>query len=127
MLVIAVMGITVWRTADDLRRLLVQVPLTIVAIGAAWYWVTRTGVGRSIGIAVFAAAVVAFLAVAVVEGPVAFGLAIARLAMIVAAWALGRYALGSASAPLAGTVVPPAHAPVPVSYTHLTLPTILLV
>jgi hypothetical protein len=38
-----------------LRRLLVQVE--IVAIGAAWYWVTD-GVRRSIGIAVFAAAVV---------------------------------------------------------------------
>ena len=111
-LVVAVVGITVWRTADDLRRLLMQVPLSIVAIGAAWYWVTRTGVRRSIGIAVFAAAVVAFLAVAVVEGPVAFGLAVARLAMVVAAWALGRYAFGSALAPLAGTVVPPAQEPV---------------
>jgi hypothetical protein len=55
--VVAVGGITVWRIADDLRRL-VQVPLSIVAIGA-WYWVTRTGVRRSIGITVFAAAVVA--------------------------------------------------------------------
>ena len=108
-LVVAVLGITVWRIADDLRRLLVQVPLSIVAIGAAWYWVTRTGVRRSIGIAVFAAAVVAFLSVAIVEGPVAFGLAVARLAMVVAAWALGRYALAT---PLAGTVVPPAEGPV---------------
>jgi diacylglycerol kinase family enzyme len=108
-LVVAVLGITVWRLADDLRRLLVQVPLAIVTIGAAWYWVTRTGVRRSIGIAVFAAAVVAFLSVAVVEGPVAFGLAVARLAMIAAAWALGRYALAR---PLAGTAVPPAEEPV---------------
>lgn len=108
-LVVAVLGITVWRIADDLRRLLVQVPLSIVAIGAAWYWVTRTGVRRSIGIAVFAAAGVAFLSVAVVEGPVAFGLAVARLAMIVVAWALGRYALAT---PLAGTAVPPAEEPV---------------
>jgi diacylglycerol kinase family enzyme len=112
-LVVAVIGITVWRIADDLRRLLVQVPLSIVAVGAAWYWLTRTGVRRSIGITVFAAAVVAFLFVAVVEGPVAFGLAVARLAMVVAAWALGRYALGSAPAtPLAGTAVPPAEEPV---------------
>jgi diacylglycerol kinase family enzyme len=112
-LVVAVVGITVWRIADDLRRLLVQVPLSIVEIGAVWYWVTRTGVRRSIGITVFAAAVVAFLSVAVVEGPVAFGLAVARLAMVVAAWALGRYALGSAPAtPLAGTAVPPAEEPV---------------
>jgi diacylglycerol kinase family enzyme len=112
-LVVGVVAITVWRIADDLRRLLVQVPLSIVAIGAAWYWVTRTGVRRSIGIAVFAAAVVAFLSVAVVEGPVAFGLAVARLAMLVAAWGLGRYALGSASATqLTGTSVPPAEEPV---------------
>ena len=108
-LVVAVIGITVWRIADDLRRLLVQVPLAIVAIGAAWYWVTRTGVRRSIGIAVFAAAVAAFLSVAVVEGPVAFGLAVARLAMVAAAWALGRYALAT---PLSGTAVPPAEGPV---------------
>ncbi len=110
---VAVAGITVWRIADDLRRLLVQVPLSFVAIGAAWYWMTRTGVRRSIGIAVFVAALVSFLSVAVVEGPVAFGLAVARLAMVVAAWALGRYALGSAPAtPLAGTAVPPAEEPV---------------
>lgn len=112
-LVVAVVGITVWRAADDLRRLLAQVPLSIVAIGAAWYWMTRTGARRSIGIAVFAAAVVAFLSVAIIEGPVAFGLAVARLAMVVAAWALGRYALGSAPATqLAGTAVPPAEEPV---------------
>jgi hypothetical protein len=112
-LVVAVVGITVWRIADDLRRLLVQVPLSIVAIGAAWYWVTRTGVRRSIGIAVFAAAVVAFFSLAVVEGPVAFGLAVARLAMVVAAWALGRYALGSTpTTPLAGSAVAPAEEPV---------------
>ena len=108
-LVAAVLGITVWRIADDLRHLLVQVPLSIVAIGAAWYWVTRTGVRRSIGIAVFAAAVVAFLSVAIVEGPVAFGLAVARLAMIAAAWALGRYALAR---PLAGTPASAAEGPV---------------
>jgi diacylglycerol kinase family enzyme len=108
-LVVAVVGITVWRIADDLKRLLVQVPLSIVAMGAAWYWMTRTGVRRSFGIAVFVAAVLAFLSVAVVEGPVAFGLAIARLAMIVAAWALGRYALATS---LAGTAVPPAEEPV---------------
>ena len=60
-------GITVWRIADDLRRLLVQVPMSIIAIGAAWCWVTRTGVRRAIGITVFAVAVVAFLSVAVVE------------------------------------------------------------
>ncbi|MGZ5319258.1 MAG: hypothetical protein ACXWFT_12640 [Actinomycetota bacterium] len=55
---VAVVGITVWRIADD--RLLVQVPLSIVAIGAAWYWMTRTGVRRSIAIA---------LSVTIVEGP----------------------------------------------------------
>ncbi len=112
-LLVAVVGITVWRIADDVRRLLVQVPVSIVAIGAAWYWVTRTGARRSIGIAVFAAAVVAFFSVAVVEGPVAFGLAVARLAMVVAALALGRFALGSApAAPLAGSAVVPAEVPV---------------
>jgi diacylglycerol kinase family enzyme len=108
-LVVAVLAITAWRIADDLRRLLVQLPLVIIAIGAAWYWVTRSGVRRSIGIAVFAAAVVAFLSVAIVEGPVAFGLAVARLAMAVAAWALGRHALAR---PPAGTAVPAAEAPV---------------
>ena len=112
-LLVAVVGITVWRIADDVRRLLVQVPVAIVAIGAAWYWVTRTGARRSIGIAVFAAAVVAFFSVAVVEGPGAFGLAVARLAMVVAALALGRFALGSApAAPLAGSAVVPAEVPV---------------
>jgi diacylglycerol kinase family enzyme len=108
-LAVVVVAISVWRVADDLRRLLVQAPLAIVAIGAVWYWVTRTGVRRSIGIAVFAAAVVAFLSVAIVEGPVAFGLALARLAMVAAAWALGRYALAT---PVAGTAVAPAEAPV---------------
>ena len=61
----------------------------------------------------FAAAVVAFFSVAVVEGPGAFGLAVARLAMVVAALALGRFALGSApAAPLAGSAVVPAEVPV---------------
>jgi diacylglycerol kinase family enzyme len=57
--------------------------------------------------------VVAFLSVALIEGPVAFGLAVARLAMVVAALALGRFALGSApTAPLAGSAVGPAEEPV---------------
>jgi hypothetical protein len=33
--VVVVVAITVWRIADDVRRLLMQVPLSIVAIGAA--------------------------------------------------------------------------------------------
>jgi diacylglycerol kinase family enzyme len=116
-LVVAVLAITAWRIADDLRRLLVQVPALVVAVGAAWYWVTRTGARRSAGIVVFAAAVVAFLSGAIVEGPVAFGLAVGRLGMLVAAWALGRYALGRSPAtmpspPFPGDVVPPAEAPV---------------
>jgi diacylglycerol kinase family enzyme len=115
-LAVAAVAITAWRIVDDLRRLLVQVPLLIVAIGAVWYWVTRTGMRRAIGIAVFAAAGVAFLSVAFVEGPVAFGLAVARLAMLVGAWILGRYALGRDPAtmratPLVGAAVPPATKP----------------
>ena len=117
LLMMAVVAITAWRITDDVRRLLVQVPVSIVAIGAAWYWATRTGVRRSLGGAVFVAAVVAFLSFAFVEGPVAFGLAIARVAMLVVAWALARFALGLDPAtmretPISGTAVPPATQPV---------------
>jgi diacylglycerol kinase family enzyme len=115
-LVVAVIAITAWRIVDDLRRLLVQVPLLAVAVGAAWYWLTRSGARRVIGIAVFAAAVIAFLSVAFVEGPAAFGLAVARLAMLVGAWALARFALGRDAATTretlrAGDAVPPARQP----------------
>ena len=116
-LVVAVIAITAWRIVDDLRRLLVQVPLLAVAVGAAWYWLTRSGARRAIGITVFAAAVVAFLSVAFVEGFAAFGLAVARLAMLVGAWALARFALGRDAATMretlgAGDAVPPARQPV---------------
>jgi diacylglycerol kinase family enzyme len=88
-----VVAITGWRVVDDLRRLAMQLPFTVVAVLAVWYWVTRTGVRRAIGLVVFTAALVGFLSVALIEGPVAFGLAVARLVMLVGAWMLGRYAL----------------------------------
>jgi diacylglycerol kinase family enzyme len=112
-----VVAITAWRVLDDLRRLVVQVPLLAVAVSAVWYWATRTGVRRAIGLVVFALALVAFLAVAFIEGPVAFGLALARLVTLVGAWGLGRYALERDPATLrarrpAGVAVPRASHPV---------------
>jgi diacylglycerol kinase family enzyme len=113
-IVVAVVAISTWRIVDDLRRLLVQVPLLIVAVGAAWYWVTRAGVRRAIGIAVFVMAIVGFLSVTFIDGPSAFAFASARLAMLVGAWALARYALGHDLAPThtVGDVVPAARTPV---------------
>lgn len=116
-LVVTVLLISAWRIADDLRRMLVQVPSVAVALGAAWYCVTRTGTRRAIGIAVFVAAVIGFLVVALVEGALAFGLAVGRLAMLAGAWALGRYAVGGDPATLrashaAGRTVAPTREPV---------------
>jgi diacylglycerol kinase family enzyme len=112
-----VVVITGWRVLGDLRRLAVQAPLMAVAVGAVWYFVTRTGVRRAIGLVVFAAALVAFLSVAFIEGPGAFGLAVARLVMLVGVWVLGRYALELDPATVrargpAGVAVPRASHPV---------------
>ncbi len=109
-LVVLVVAITAWRIVDDLRRLVLQAPLLIVAVGAAWYGVTRTGDRRRVGIAVSVGAIVGFLAFAFVEGWVAFGLALARIVMLSAAWWLGRYALEHDSATMRAS--PPAGGPV---------------
>jgi diacylglycerol kinase family enzyme len=78
---------------DDLRRLLIDVPLLLIALVAAWHALTRTGVQRLIAIVVCVAALGGVVAVALDEGgPTAIGL-LARVAMLLAAVGLARFAL----------------------------------
>ena len=116
-LVVVVVAITVVRIADDLRRLAFQAPVLAVAVGAAWFALTRTGGRRRLAGAVCVVAIVAFLAFAFVEGWEAFALAFGPLVMLAAAAWLGRYALGRDTrtmrvTPTSGVSVGPANQPV---------------
>jgi hypothetical protein len=78
---------------DDLRRFLIDIPLLLIALVAAWHAITRTGVRRLIAIVVCVAALGGVVAVALDEGgPTAIGL-LARVAMLLAGVGLARFAL----------------------------------
>jgi hypothetical protein len=92
-LVVLVLAISVVSIVDDLRRTIVQVPLLLAAVFAAWYAVTRVGSRRLIGVLVGLAATVGIIAVAFVEGGKVFLLAVLRLGLLVLAVALVGFAL----------------------------------
>ncbi|HEY4397018.1 MAG TPA: hypothetical protein VGO28_05050, partial [Acidimicrobiia bacterium] len=52
---------------DDVRRLVLSVPLLLVVVFAAWYALTRTGARRVIGIAVCIAAIVGIVGLVIVD------------------------------------------------------------
>jgi diacylglycerol kinase family enzyme len=97
----------------DLRRSLIALPLTLVAMAAAWFAITRAGTRKKIAIVVCAVAVLGVLLTGFLGGfwPVVFTLA--RAACVVFAVFLGRLALGRdvhtlKAAPVPGEPVPPA-------------------
>ena len=78
---------------DDLRRLSVQIPLLLLAVAGAWYAVTRTGAQRVAGAAVIAVALIGVVGYELVQDPSTFAVALGRLALLVLAVLLGRWAV----------------------------------
>jgi len=58
-LVVVVLAISVLTIADDLRVVVVQVPLILVVMFAAWYALTREGRRRVLGVVVAVATMLA--------------------------------------------------------------------
>jgi diacylglycerol kinase family enzyme len=92
-LVALVIAASVKSIVDDLRRTLVQLPLLLVAMFAAWYALTRVSGRRAIGIVVCLVAVAGIVGVAFVEEGTVFVLALVRLILLLLAVALARFAL----------------------------------
>jgi diacylglycerol kinase family enzyme len=111
-LVVAVVALTVADLLNNLLRLGVQLALLALAILAAWFWLTRAGARRVVALIVVVAALVGFAASVVIQNPESRALSIGRVAVLVLATGLGRWALHrareAASAPVAAV------APVPV-------------
>jgi diacylglycerol kinase family enzyme len=78
---------------DDLRRLSVQIPLLLLAVAAGWYALTRTGVRRAAGVAVMVAALISVVVYGFVQDPSTFAVLLGRLALLVLAAVLGRWAV----------------------------------
>jgi diacylglycerol kinase family enzyme len=92
-LVALVLAASVASIADDLRRSLVQGPLLLVAMFAAWYALTRVHGRRVIGIVVCLAALAGIVGFAFVEEGNVFLLALLRIVLVLFAVALARFAL----------------------------------
>jgi diacylglycerol kinase family enzyme len=82
---------------DDVRRLVLSVPLLLIIVFAAWYTLTRTGARRLIGTAACVAAVVGIVGLVILDDNEARLSLLARLVCVVLAVALARYALGRAT------------------------------
>ncbi len=117
-LLVVVVVLSIVSVNDDLRRLSVQIPLLLLAVAGAWYAVTRTGARRVAGAAVVAVAVIGAVGYGFVQDPSTFAVALGRLALLVLAVLLGRWAVrrtwaaaeppGPSTAPVDGTA---AHGP----------------
>ena len=92
-LLVVVVVLSIVSVNDDLRRLSVQIPLLLIAVAGAWYAVTRTGARRVAGAAVIAVAVIGAVGYGFVEDPSTFAVAVGRLALLVLAVLLGRWAV----------------------------------
>jgi diacylglycerol kinase family enzyme len=88
-----VVGLSIASVNDDLRRLSVQIPLLLLAVAGAWYALTRTGARRVAGTAVVAVALIGVVGYEFVQDPSAFAVAIGRVALLVLAVLLGRWAV----------------------------------
>ena len=112
-LLVVVVVLSIVSVNDDLRRLSVQIPLLLLAVAGAWYAVTRTGARRVAGAAVVVVAVIGAVGYGFVEDPSTFAVAVGRLALLVLAVLLGRWAVrrtwaaaeppGPSTAPVDGT------------------------
>lgn len=112
-LLAAVVMITLVRVVADPLRVLIELVLLVLLVGAAWVALTRSG-SRRVAAAVIAVAMVAALLASLVnaDGPVILSL-VARILAAAGAVALGRYALGTTMSSLSqaetpGTPVPAA-------------------
>jgi diacylglycerol kinase family enzyme len=112
-LVVAVIAFTIIALADDVPRLLGQLALFAVALLAGWAAVTRTGWKRAVGV-VLAIATVVGIVLLQAGGEDFDGVSLVlRIAALVVAIGLARYAIGTTdqalrAADTPGTPVPPA-------------------
>jgi diacylglycerol kinase family enzyme len=112
-LALAFLVLTAGLLVVDLRRSLIALPLTLIAIAAAWLAITRVGVRKQIAIV---ACIIALIGVLLASSIGAAGAAVmsgARVACLLAAGLLGRQALGRdrrsmRDARVPGRAVPPA-------------------
>jgi diacylglycerol kinase family enzyme len=113
LLVVAVTVGTLVRIVDDPLRVLAELLLLVVLVGAGWVVLTRAGTRRVIAVVVAVAALVALVfGVVIAPGSVGVSLA-ARIAALVLAVGLAKYALGATDVALKqsetpGTPVPAA-------------------
>jgi diacylglycerol kinase family enzyme len=101
----------------EIGRLLASAALLILAVIGAWYAVTRVGWRRIVGWISCATAIVALVIVAVLGERANATIAVAGVALLAAAGALGRWALGRdvrtlKAEPTEGTPVPAAVRPI---------------
>ncbi len=113
LIILAVVVGTLVRLVDDPLRVIAELFLLTVTVGAGWIALTRAGTRRVIATVVAGVAVVALI-VSLVNAEGSLGISIAvRIAALVAAVALAKYALGNTLAALKqsetpGTPVPAA-------------------
>jgi diacylglycerol kinase family enzyme len=92
-LVVLTIAASVVSVVDDLRRFVIQGPLLLTAMFAAWYALTRVGGRRVIGVGIGLAALAGIIAFAVAENGNVRLLALLRLVLLLLAAALARFAL----------------------------------
>jgi diacylglycerol kinase family enzyme len=93
-LVIAVLIMTVITIATDPWQLVGDLSLMVIAVGAAWVTISRTGRRRQIAFVVFVLATLGLVASALIQSPREVVSIVLRLAMLVLAYFLARHALG---------------------------------
>jgi diacylglycerol kinase family enzyme len=93
-LFVTVVVASVATLVDDLLRLLVDGVLLLAVMFGAWYALTRTGTGRMLGIVVCVAAVAGIIAALWNEDNDVILSLLVRVALLVIAAALARFALG---------------------------------
>jgi diacylglycerol kinase family enzyme len=106
LIILAVVIGTLVRLVDDPLRVIAELLLLTVIVGAGWIALTRAGTRRVIATIVAAVAVVALI-VSLVNAEGSLGISIAvRIAALVAAVALAKYALGNTLAALKQSETP---------------------
>ncbi|MGE5226386.1 MAG: diacylglycerol/lipid kinase family protein, partial [Planctomycetaceae bacterium] len=97
---------TLVRVATDPLRVVAELFLLIVLLGAVWFSATRTETRRAVAVVIAVASLIALLVSVVnAEGYLAVSLAI-RIVVLAAAAALARHALGSTERALKGSATP---------------------
>lgn len=112
LLVVSVV-LTIVNARVDLQRAVIAVPLALLAIAAAWYAITRAGMGKKIAVIVCVVAVVGILVLGALGGFWQAVFTLVRVLCLVLAGLFGRAALGRdvrslKSAPVPGEPVPAA-------------------